>query len=208
MVRRGHAQWGWLFAAWAAVATTARTADGDPADDTARRKQLDVDRAAAQARYERTVRECESHFVVTACVDQAKAERRMALDRVAREQAALDDAQRKRRAEERRQHIAQKQAQQASAARGAAAPTPPLQVGTPRPSLAGSTARPARRAEVRSSEAAAAAAAEAAHRAAQAQERREHAQAHEEAVRERNAERAAQRAPAAPLPAPGASALK
>ena len=192
------------------MATAVRAADGDPSDQ-ARRDQLNTERAAAQARYDQTVRECERAFAVTDCVNQAKAERRTALDRMSREQAALDDAERKRRAEERRQRIAKKQAQQAQQSprpvdtRGAA--SAPLQVRAPRQasSAASAVAKPARRAEPRTPGAAAAAEAEAAERAALSQQRRERAQAHEEAVRKRNAERAAQRAPAAPLPVPQAS---
>jgi|KBSSwiStaDraftv2_1062776.scaffolds.fasta_scaffold874516_1 hypothetical protein len=203
MRRSAHAVW--LVALWLAATLPTRADEADAADK-AGREQLDAQRAAAQTRYDDAVRECERGFVVTACVNNAKAERRATLDRVAREQAALDDAQRRRRAEERRQRIAQKQAQQAAAASAAASPE--VQVRPPRPPLAASAAsKPARRFEPRSPAEAAAADAEAAERAAQAQERRERAQAHEEAVRRRNAERAAQRAPAAPLPAPdGASA--
>ena len=120
---------GWFFAAWAAVAMLAHAADDEPSDK-ARRDQLNADRAAAQARYEQTVSECERGFAVTSCVNQAKAERRTALDRASREQAALDDAQRKRRAEDRRQRIAQKQAQQGAAARSAAS-APPRPAPTP-----------------------------------------------------------------------------
>jgi colicin import membrane protein len=211
---RIRVHWVWLLAACAAMATAVRAADGDPSDK-ARRDLLNVDRAAAQARYDQTVRECQRAFAVTDCVNRAKSERRAALDRVSREQAALDDAERKRRAEERQQRIAKKQAQQAQQAKQsqrsvdtrAAASAPPLQVRAPRQasSAASVPAKPARRAEPRTPEAAAAAEAEAAERAALSQQRRERAQAHEEAVRKRNAERAAQRPPAAPLPVPQAS---
>ncbi|HSB25103.1 MAG TPA: hypothetical protein VLE94_18535 [Burkholderiaceae bacterium] len=194
----------WLLVLGLVGAVAARAAEGDAVSDKAQREQLDVRRAAAEARYERTVRECERGFVVTSCVDKAKAERRATLDRISREQVALDDAQRKRRAEERRQRIAEKQAQQAL--RGSAS-APGAEVLAPRaPSAPASSATPGRRFEQRTAEEEAAAQAEAARRAAQAQERRERAQAHAEAVRQRNAERAAQRPPAAPLPVPGASA--
>jgi len=183
-----------------------RAADDVP--DKVRRDQLVGERAAVQARYEQAVRECQRGFVVTGCVNQAKAERRAALDRIAREQAVLDDVQRRQRAEERRLRIAQKQAAQAqrAAAASSAGSAPPAQLRAPRASPAASAAKPGRRYEPRSADTAAAAASEAAERAAQSEQRRERAQAHEEAVRQRNAERAANRAPAAPLPVPSAPA--
>jgi colicin import membrane protein len=203
---------GWVVVALSAAAMAAHAAD-DELSDRAHREQIDAERAAAQARYEQAIAECERRFVVTSCVDQAKAERRATLDRLSREQMVLDDAQRKRRAEERREQIAAKkarqaqqaqQAQEAATREAASSPTLPRK---PRPSTApASGTKPARRIEPRSSEAAAAAAAEAAERAADSQQRRERAQAHAEAVRRRNAERAAERVPAAPLPVPGTSA--
>ncbi|HET7525106.1 MAG TPA: hypothetical protein VFK10_04115 [Burkholderiaceae bacterium] len=208
-----HGVWhhGWTMAiamALALAAVAVRAADAEPPSDKARREQINAERAAAQARYEQAIAECERGFVVTSCVNQAKAERRAALDRLSREQMALDDAQRKRRAEQRRQQIAEKRAQQAQEAAAArdAASSPAPQVRTPRqPAAPASGAKAARRAEPHSSDAAAATAAEATERASDAQERRERAQAHEEAVRKRNAERAAQRPPAAPLPLPDAA---
>src|SRR5262245_38404159 len=200
VARRG----GWL-AALALAAITVHADDAEPPSDKERREQINAERAATQARYEKAVAECERGFMVTSCVNQAKAERRTALDRLSREQMALDDAQRKRRADERRERIAQKKAAQAAASEAAA--SPPQAQRTPRQSaVPASGAKAARRAEPRSSEAEAAAAAEAAERASDAQQRREKAQAHEEAVRKRNAERAAQRTPAAPLPVPDAQA--
>jgi colicin import membrane protein len=180
-------------------------AAGPAQDEALQRERLAGERAAAQARYEQAVRGCEAGFVVTGCINQAKAERRATLDRVAREQAALNDAVRKRSADERRQRIASKQ--QAAALR-AAASAPAMQLRTPKPTASSaSAARPVRQVEPRSSEAAAAAQADAAQRSAQAQQRRERAQAHADAVRQRNNERALQKPPAAPLPARGASVV-
>jgi colicin import membrane protein len=176
-----------------------------PADEVQRRERLGTERAAAQARYEAAVRECERAFAVTGCVERARAERRVTFDRITKEEAMLDDAQRRRRAEERRQRIAQKQ-QEAAARAAASAPDmrsrQPRQIAPP-----ASAPRASHRAEPRSREAAAAEAAAAKQRAAQAQRRRERAAAHEEAVRQRNEkERAEGKPPAAPLPVPSASA--
>ncbi|HEX6016555.1 MAG TPA: hypothetical protein VFZ28_00490 [Burkholderiaceae bacterium] len=201
----------WIVACLAVLALGATAAEGEPSEQ-AQRDRLAAERDAAQARYEQAVRECERGFVVTSCIDRAKAERRATLDRVAREQAALDDAQRRRRADERRQRIADKQAQQAAAAqRSTAASAPQERVRTTTQSSPTAASRPGGRFESRSAEEAAAADAEAARRAAQSAERRARAKAHEEAVLERNAERAAHKPPAAPLPvpsAPAASALR
>ena len=176
-----------------------------PADEMQRRERLSAERAAAQARYDATVRECERAFAVTGCIERARAERRVVFDRITKEEAMLDDAQRRRRAEERRQRIAQKQ--QAAAAR-AAASAPDVRLRQPRQiAPPASVPRPSHRAEPRSREAEAAEAAAAKQRAAQAQRRRERAAAHEEAVRQRNEkERAEDKPPAAPLPVPPASA--
>jgi hypothetical protein len=175
-------------------------------DEGQQRERMARDRAAAQSRYEQAVRACEAGFVVSGCIEKAKSERRATLDRLAREQATLDDAVRKRRAEERRQRIASKQ--HAAAARTAAS-APEVQTRPPRPAAsAASVPRSARKAEPRSSEAAAAAEAEAAERSVQAQQRRERAQAHADTVRQRNAERALQKPPAAPLPVPSGSSVR
>jgi colicin import membrane protein len=194
----------WCVAGLAALPAFA--ADPLP-DEVQRRERLDTERAAAQARHDAAVRECQNAFAVTSCVEQAKAERRSALDRISKEEAVLDDAQRRRRAEERRKRIADKQ--QAAAAR-AAASAPDVRTRVPRQvaPAASAPSRPTRRAEPRSPEAEAAEAAQAKERAAQAQRRRERAAAHAEAVRQRNAERAARKPPAAPLPVPSAPASR
>lgn len=195
-----------LIALWLAAAVGRAAAADVEASERAQRDRLSAERAAAQARYGQAVRECERGFVVTSCVDKAKAERRAALDRVAGEQAALDDAQRRRRAEERRRRIAHKQAQREAQQSAGAASTPQApKMRLPSPPASG------KRFEPRSAQEAAAAAAEASQRAAQARERRERASEHAQAVRKRNAERAARRPPAAALPppsAPGSSAFR
>ncbi|MCW5659480.1 MAG: hypothetical protein KIT60_17400 [Burkholderiaceae bacterium] len=186
------------------LALPAGSADA-PADEAPRRERLAAERAAAQARYDAAVRECQKAFAVTGCINEAKSERRGTLDRIAREEASLDDAQRRRRAEERRQRIAQKQ--QAAAAR-AAASAPDMRLREPREiaPVAGAQ-RPSRRAEPRTPQEEAAEAAAARQRAERARLRRERAAAHEEAVRRRNQqEREDGKVPAAPLPVPKASA--
>src|SRR5262249_17494277 len=100
-----RAGWSWLVVL-PVLAGAVHAAD--EGDGKARRQKLSGQRAAAQARYDASVRECERGFVVTDCVNRAKAERRATMDRLSREQASLDDLLRKRRAEERRERIAEK----------------------------------------------------------------------------------------------------
>ena len=193
----------WIWGLCGCVAAAPAFAAEPAADDAQRRQRLAAERAVAQARHEAAARECQDAFVVTGCLDHAKAERRRTLDRIARDEVALDDAQRRRRAEERRERIAAKQ--KAAAAR-AAASAPDVQLREPRAAMPASGApRPSRRAEPRSPEEQAAEEAAAKERAEQSQRRRERAAAHEEAVNQRNAERAARKPPAAPLPVPQAS---
>ena len=193
--------WGWCGCLAAAPVLAA---DPAAADEAHGRQRLAAERAVAQARYEAAARECQRAFAVTGCLDHAKAERRRTLDRIARDEVALDDAQRRRRAEQRRQRIAAKQ--QAAAAR-AAASAPDVQSRTPHAAVpSASASRPSRRAEPRSPAERAAEEAAAKERAEQSQLRRERAAAHAEEVRQRNAERAARKPPAAPLPDPTASA--
>ena len=202
--KAGSAASAWLAALLYLVVNCVYAADDG--DEKARRQELSAQRAAAHARYEAAVRECERTFAVTACVNQAKAERRATLDRLSREQASIDDALRQRRAEERRQRVAQKQR---AAAERAAASAPQVQVRTPRAAASVASApRPRRHFEPRSPREAAAAETEAAQRAAASKERRDRARAHEQAVIQRDAERATQRAPAAPLPVPSAPASR
>jgi hypothetical protein len=189
----------WVLVLASGLTAPAAKAADTPADEAQRRERLEAERSAAQARYDAAVGQCQAAFAVTGCVDRAKAERRSELDRLAREEAALDDAQRRRRAEERRQRIAAKQ--QAAAGR-AAASAPDVRLREPR--SAASAPRPGRRAEPRSPQAEALEEAAAKERAAESQRRRERAAAHEEAVRQRNAERAARKPDAAPLPDPTA----
>jgi hypothetical protein len=193
----------WILVLAGSLVACSVHAANESAEEAQRRERLEADRAAAQARYDAALRECQSAFAVTGCVDRAKAERRGTMDRLAREEAALDDLQRRRRAEERRKRIAAKQ--QASAAR-AAASAPDVRLREPRlPSLAASASRPSRRAEPRSAQEAAAEETAARERATDSQRRRERAAEHQEAVRQRNAERAARKPPAAPLPDPTAA---
>ena len=86
-----------VFAANAAAAA---------ADDSrAERDRIAREREEVKLRYAEREGECRQRFVVTACVDAARTERREALDHLDEQQRVLDEAQRKRRAAERMERI-------------------------------------------------------------------------------------------------------
>jgi colicin import membrane protein len=184
------------------------------------------ERADAEARFGARQRECQTHFIVTSCVDDAKRDRRDILARLRREQNALDERQRKEKTAERSEEIRRK-------AEADAARSPPAQDTGPRessrlkarrpvPVEADTAERPLDAASVpkprsprapskpvlgslpksppRSAE-------DIARSRATFDAAQQEAAAHRAEVEARNAARAARRKPAAPLPLPpGASA--
>lgn len=86
------------------------------ADEAAERERIARERSEATARHERQRRECEQRFAVTACVDEARAEHRQTMMGLRRQEALLDEAQRKQRAAERLAAIEQKTRQERGAA--------------------------------------------------------------------------------------------
>jgi hypothetical protein len=78
-----------------------------PAADGSRgeRDRIARERAEVRARYAERAAECREQFVVTACIERARAERRESLDHLDAQQRVLDDAERKRRAGERLKRI-------------------------------------------------------------------------------------------------------
>lgn len=179
------------------------------ATEAQERARIARERDQAMQRYEQQERVCRSQFVVTSCIDDAQAERRVVLDRLAREQAVFDDRDRKARAAEQMQRIDEKR--RAAAQRAADAASEPRVVprqqassagGGPRsgasgppalgmPRLSAPIGAPARKAN------------------ADAYERRlRQAQAHRAAVERRNRERAAAQKASAPLPAPADAASR
>lgn len=107
---------GCLISCAVAVATLgaafpSRGATGD--SDKAQRERLSAERRQVERDFAEQERECAQRFLVTACVDTAKTQRRDALKRLSTREAALDDAERTRRAAARQQRIDAKQARQA-----------------------------------------------------------------------------------------------
>lgn len=187
-------------------ALAAEDADARPRD----RERIAAERREADRRFQAARVQCEQRFAVTACLEDARSERRRVLDRLADEQAVLDEAQRRTRAAERLRAIQAKTAA-ASAAGRSAASAPAARV-SPASAPVATTALPM--AAVPSPSGASApiarahgsgAAPQAVARHRQAQQARERdAQVHREAVIRRNAERDARKPPAAPLPVPSA----
>jgi len=177
------------------VALCATLAHADP-----QRERIAAERAAAIKRFTEQERGCNDRFVVTSCVDAARKEQRMTLDRLHRAELVLDEAERREAAARRRQELQQRAA------------TQDARVGTPEPTERSESTRaapepnpPAR--PPRSASSPAERRANEQRNEAEFDAKTRAAQAHREAVERRNAERAAAGKVAAPLPVPsGASA--
>jgi colicin import membrane protein len=81
-------------------------------DDRAERERIARERSEATARHDQRRRECEQRFAVTACVDAARAEQRQTMIRLRRQEALLDEGQRKARAAQRLAAIEQKRGEE------------------------------------------------------------------------------------------------
>ncbi len=88
-----------------AVAAASVAADQDGAE----RARIREERTQAQRLYEARAKECSERFAVTGCLEEARAQRREALDRLRHEELVLDNAKRKQRAAERSSRIREKQ---------------------------------------------------------------------------------------------------
>ncbi len=184
-----------------ALALLATVAAAAPDSDAAERARIAADRQAVEVRFEAAKRDCEARFLVNNCLEQARQERRLALQPLQRQTHLLDDARRRARAVERLRAIQERES--------AAAAKPALAAPAPASAASGSTKPPVQRAVRPAPSASVSAAAQAADkRAAQHQQRLRDAQAHQEAVQARNTRRDVQRKPAAglPIPVPPASA--
>jgi hypothetical protein len=174
------------------------------------RQQLAEQRRAVEAAHTQRVADCQRRFAVTACLDEARADRRRALEPLRERELALDARERTQRAEQRRREVERKQrelaarpvlqepvaapAENASDPRREAREPPPPR-GSPSPEL-----------EVRSREREVAAgdrSREAAERAERRREREAAGQARRDKVVERQMERSLRGKNAEPLPAAG-----
>jgi len=179
-----------------------------PDSDRSERERIRAEQAKVEATFAARERECRDRFVVTSCIDEARRERRQAMESLRRQQELLDEAQRKLRAAQRVEEIRNKVSseeakrrdaearqreralQQAEAAASAAS--------EPASTPAHAKALPARQAREKVNPDP--------QRASDYAKRQAAAQEHREAVAKRNAERAAKgKKPAKPLPAPSAA---
>jgi colicin import membrane protein len=170
-------------------------------DRAQQRVRIAAERREANRRFEEARRACEERFAVTTCLDEARRERRRVLDRLAADQAVLDDAQRRQRAAERLRGI-QDKARQGN--ERSAAPPPAKKVQRVPPARQTTMPLPPVQAEARHPSVTPE---EGERRRTELAHRMQEAQAHREAVEKRNAARDAQKAPAAPLPVPPPASL-
>jgi hypothetical protein len=195
----------------------AAAAHADNADELKlQRQQIDAARRQANAVYAEREKRCQEQFVVTACVEDARAVRRRELDRLSREQAVVDEALRKQRAAERLQMLADKQR---AARQRASEPAPPPRVLLQKPArgaqAAASAASGAAQASPRDRERLGvvpedrSTPAERRDNKEAFERRQQQAEAHRRDVQQRNAQKAAQPAhkAASGLPTPAASDL-
>jgi hypothetical protein len=164
------------------------------------RQRLRDERAQVDATFAARDHECRQHFIVTACVDQARRDRRQAMESLRRRQLLLDDADRKQRAAERNEEIRSKveardrPAGMAQRTRDASpvaeTPREAAHVAPRGPAAAHGNALHSREDEARHIE--------------EFEQRRKDAEEHRVTVQRRNAARAASgKLPAKPLPVPG-----
>ncbi len=185
----------WIVATCLAAATPLSGA----ADSAAERKRLAAERASIEARFRGDEAACRERFVVTPCVEEAKASRRLALAKVRDQELVLDDADRKLRAQNRRRDIADKRAHSAAQAASAASAAKPASAS---PSARQALAAPApASAEAPASRPALDGAAAASRRADKAAQRQEQARLRQQRIEQREREHQKKGRKAAPLPA-------
>jgi hypothetical protein len=98
--------------------------------DAPERARIAAERQVVEARFEAARQACEARFVVNNCLEQARQERRQALEPLQRQTHLLDDARRRERAVERLRSIqARESAAAAMPALQAASATPPAASG-------------------------------------------------------------------------------
>jgi len=175
------------------------------------RERIDIERAAIEATRIERERDCQTHFAVTRCVEDARQAHRVALAELRRQQAVIDEAERHRRASERVDKLANRTAEsigpppapRASEAR--ADPRPPAAsavLAEAAPAKLPRAPRPQATAPGDGTDARALGAS----RAAAFRARAKDAQAHRAAVERRNAERAQKGKASRPLPWPASGA--
>ncbi|MEP6738873.1 MAG: hypothetical protein ABJA61_00755 [Caldimonas sp.] len=197
-------------------------------DGGAEKSRIAAERSAAEASYAARERECRQRFIVSSCIEDARRERRAALDGLRARQIVIDEAARRERVAARRAELAAKAAEDArrdreraaraaTAASAASAPhdirSRPLepQQAAPRGAPAASAASGRSRSDPaglglkpRKVESGSVREAREARSRASFNTRQRQAAEHREEVVDRTATRMLQHPPAAPLPASAA----
>ncbi len=169
-------------------------------DSSAQRQRLAAERATIEARFRADEAACRERFVVTPCVDEAKAARREALARLRQQELVLDDADRRQRALNRQRDIADKRALSAAQAVSAAAAT--ADASAPLPARAPMAAPAAAQAEPAASRPALDGGADAvARRAEKSVQRQDQARERQQRIEQREREHQKKGQKSAPLPA-------
>ena len=103
-MKQASALWLQLFMTVCACAQPSDASSPAP-DVAAERSRIQVERAQAESRYGQEQAACYARFAVNDCLRDSRARRRQALDQLRRQDIALNDAVRQRRALEQRQQI-------------------------------------------------------------------------------------------------------
>ena len=210
-----------------ALALCATTASAVAVERSPERVRIEAERAAIEARWRAAEAECRTQFVVTACIDEAKSQRRAALAVQREAQLKLDDVERRERAAARLDELARKRAEAQSrkapevsvkASAPHATPRPILGPGKAHAPGASSAASSAAASTSASSSAPASAHATQAHRSAldgdtkaaalraeRAKQRRDEGEARRERIAQRAHRKASDAKKSAPLPDPASA---
>lgn len=105
----------WVAVFFSLAAVVAHAADADvgnapvpPLSSDAERTRIKTERALAESAYQRGEAGCYARFVVTDCIRQLRRQRREVLDRLHKQEVAINDGERQRKAQERRDLISEK----------------------------------------------------------------------------------------------------
>lgn len=179
---------------WLGLCVTVPAAADETAVEAEQRRQIQRERSDVEQRFRQGEATCAQRFFVTSCVEALKVQRREALASLRAREIALDEAKRRRDAEESARRVQQKQAE--AQARPVPEPrVPPPRASAPAPAPAKSD-RVTRRSQTADD------AAEAAARVLAQQRRASEAEARRDAAEQRQAERAAKGKKSMPLPMP------
>jgi hypothetical protein len=81
-------------------------------DDESERRRIQTERAREEASYQTEEAACYARFAVTDCIRQARVHRREALDKLRRQELALNEIERKRKAQAQLEQIKEKSSSQ------------------------------------------------------------------------------------------------